>query len=161
MVNNDLKRIAIVRIKGVVKTNRKVKDTLYLLRLRKTNVAVVLDNRKPILGMIKKVEPWVAWGEINKNIFKNLLLKRGRLEGNKRLSEDYIKEKTGIGINEFVDKFFRFEMELSDIPGLKPFFRLKPPSGGYGRKGIKHPKSEGGAWGYWGEDINNLLERMI
>ncbi|MEM0333465.1 MAG: 50S ribosomal protein L30 [Candidatus Aenigmatarchaeota archaeon] len=157
----NLKRIAIIRIKGVTKTSREIKDTLYLLRLRRTNVAVVTKNSESIVGMIKKVEPWIAWGEINKETFKNLLLKRGRLIGNKRFSEEYLKETLNISLNEFIDKYFNFEMELEDIPGLKPFFRLKPPSGGYPRKGIKVSYKDGGAYGYWGENINNLLMSMI
>jgi len=155
-----MKRIAVIRIRGVIGADKEVKDTLYLLRLRRTNVAVVIDDRDSYMGMIKKVEPWIAWGEINKETFKKLLLKRGRLPGNKRVTEEYIKEKTGMDIDTFVDKFFNFEIELEDV-GIKPFFRLKPPSGGYPRKGIKVPYKLGGAWGYWGEKINDLINKMI
>ncbi|MEM1684640.1 MAG: 50S ribosomal protein L30, partial [Nanopusillaceae archaeon] len=96
-----------------------------------------------------------------KEIFKNLLLKRGRLVGNKRFSEEYLKKTLGISLDDFVNNFFDFKMELEDIPGIKPYFRLKPPSGGYPRKGIKVNYKEGGAYGYWGENINNLLASMI
>jgi len=156
-----MNRIVVIRIKGVIKSPREVKDTLYLLRLRRTNVATIFRKDPSIMGMIKKVEPWVAWGEIRKDVFKELLLKRGRLIGNKRFTEEYLKKTLNITLDEFVEKFFNLEMELEDIPGLKPFFRLKPPSGGYPRKGIKHSYRDGGAWGYWGEDINNLLLSMI
>jgi len=54
-----------------------------------------------------------------------------------------------------------FEAELSDIPDLKPVFRLKPPSKGYDRGGIKQPYTKGGALGYRSEKINDLLKRMI
>jgi len=156
-----MNRIVVIRIKGVVKSPKEVKDTLYLLRLRRTNVATVFRRDPSIIGMIKKVEPWVAWGEIRKDVFKELLLKRGRLIGNKRFTEEYLKKTLNMTLDEFVDKFFNLEIELEDVPGLKPFFRLKPPSGGYPRKGIKYSYKEGGAWGYWGEDINNLLLSMI
>lgn len=155
------KRIVAIRIKGIVKTSKEIRDTLYLLRLRRTNVAVIYRDNPSIIGMIKKVEPWVAWGEINKDTFKKLLLKRGRLVGNKRFTEEYLKEKLNMSLEEFTEKFFNYEVELEDIPGLKPFFRLKPPSGGFPRKGIKRSYKEGGAYGYWGESINNLLLSMI
>ncbi|MGC9079640.1 MAG: 50S ribosomal protein L30, partial [Nanopusillaceae archaeon] len=122
---------------------------------------IVTKNTPDILGMIKKVEQWVAWGEINKETFKQLLLKRGRLEGNKRLTEEYIKNNLNMSVDEFVNKFFNFELELDSIPKIKPYFRLKPPSGGYPRKGIKVPYSQGGAYGYYGKDINILLRNMI
>jgi len=40
-------------------------------------------------------------------------------------------------------------------------FRLHPPKGGFGRKGIKYPFSMGGALGYKGEKINDLIKKMI
>ena len=155
------KRLVVIRIRGTVEASQQIKDTLDILRLRKTNVATVVDDRPAFLGMIKKVEPWIAWGEISPDMFKNLLLKRGRLEGDKRITEDYIKENLGYSLDEFVEKFFKFEVELTDIPKIKPFFRLKPPSKGFPRKGIKYSVKQGGSWGYWGENINGLLERMI
>lgn len=156
-----MKLLCIIRIKGTVKTDREIIDTLNLLKLRKNNVAVLYENNESILGMIKKVEPWVAWGEINKETLKLLLLKRGRLAGNKRLTEDYIKEKLNMSFDEFVEKLYNSEIKLKDVPGLKPFFRLKPPTKGFPRGGIKKPYNLGGAYGYWGEDINDLLKRMI
>lgn len=39
--------------------------------------------------------------------------------------------------------------------------RLQPPRKGFGRKGIKVPFSVGGALGYRGEKINDLLKRMV
>ena len=43
----------------------------------------------------------------------------------------------------------------------KQFFRLQPPIKGFERKGIKKPFSIGGALGYRGEKINELIKRMI
>ena len=43
----------------------------------------------------------------------------------------------------------------------KPFFRLNPPRGGYERKGTKVAFKAGGALGYRGTKINDLIKRMI
>ena len=43
----------------------------------------------------------------------------------------------------------------------KPFFRLCPPRGGFERKGIKRSFGSGGALGYRGSAINELIMRMI
>lgn len=43
----------------------------------------------------------------------------------------------------------------------KKFFRLSPPRKGFGRKGIKTPFTMGGALGYRGKEINDLIKRMI
>jgi large subunit ribosomal protein L30 len=43
----------------------------------------------------------------------------------------------------------------------KKFFRLNSPKKGYGRKGIKYTFTSGGALGYRGQAINDLIKRMI
>lgn len=43
----------------------------------------------------------------------------------------------------------------------KKFFSLAPPKGGFERKGIKKPYSVGGALGYRGEKINDLILKML
>jgi len=55
--------LAIVRIKGTVKSNEEIKDTLYLLRLRKNNYAVIMKDTKDIRGMIKKLNHGLHGGK--------------------------------------------------------------------------------------------------
>ncbi|MBU0471431.1 MAG: uL30 family ribosomal protein [Nanoarchaeota archaeon] len=43
----------------------------------------------------------------------------------------------------------------------KPFFELAPPKGGFERKGIKKSYNVGGALGYRGTKINDLIKRML
>jgi len=44
---------------------------------------------------------------------------------------------------------------------LKKFFLLHPPKGGFEKKGIKTPFKKGGALGYRGAKINDLIKKMI
>ena len=44
---------------------------------------------------------------------------------------------------------------------LKKYFRLHPPRGGFERKGTKTGFTAGGALGYRGEKINDLMQKMI
>lgn len=154
-------KLVAIKIRSDVKAPKEVKDTLYLLRLRKKHVCVVLDDNPSIRGMLEKVKYYIAYGEIDKDVFKKLLLERGRLSGNRRFTEEYLKQNLNIDIDTFVEKFFNGELSLNSIPNLKPYFRLHPPRGGFPRKGIKRLYTEGGALGYWGKDINNLILSMI
>jgi large subunit ribosomal protein L30 len=45
--------------------------------------------------------------------------------------------------------------------GDKKFYRLNPPRGGFGRKGVKKPFSVHGALGFRGVKINDLIKRML
>ncbi len=155
-----MKRLAVIQIRGLINTPREVKDTLKMLHLTRTNHCVVIDDRPQYIGMLNKVAPWVTWGEINKETFSAMLKKRGRLVGDRKLTDEYVKENTKFkSIDEFADAFMKFEAELEDIPGLKPVFRLTPPSGGF--KSTKRFVNEGGDRGYRGEAINDLIMRMI
>ncbi|HLC99271.1 MAG TPA: uL30 family ribosomal protein [Candidatus Nanoarchaeia archaeon] len=55
----------------------------------------------------------------------------------------------------------RSEKNPRDPKKTKAFFRLQPPRKGFGRNGIKYPFSKGGALGYRGEKINDLIKRML
>ncbi len=151
--------IAVVRIKGRVGVNRDIEKTLHLLRLRKKHACVILPNSEEVIGMLNKVQHYVTWGEINEETLVNLLKKRGRIAGNKRLTDEYLKSKIGKNIEEVAKDVLAGNLKLKDIPGVKPFFRLKPPTRGF--RDLKKPFSMGGDYGYRGEHINELLKRMI
>jgi len=152
-------KLALIRIRGRVNVKRPVKDTLAMLRLHKVNHLVIVDDTPTYKGMIQKVKDYITWGEINAETLAKLIEKRGRLQGNKRATEEYVQEKLGMSIKEFAEKVINGEMKLSDLPGLKPVFRLHPARGGIRSK--KRTFKEGGALGYRGEAINELIERML
>jgi large subunit ribosomal protein L30 len=79
-----MKMICIIRIRGQVGINKKVKETLNRLKLRKKYSCVVIAPTKEQFGMIKKMKNFVAFGEIDEKTYKKLKEKRGKkdAEGN-------------------------------------------------------------------------------
>ncbi len=126
------KKLALIRIRGETGLRGELKTTLSLLRLMRNNVCVIVPASAAYMGMVKKISNFTAWGEIDEETERLLKEKRG--------------EKTKDAQGKSV---------------LKPFFRLNPPKGGFERKGIKKPYSMGGALGYRGNAINELIKRMI
>jgi len=153
-------KIAIVRVRGRLDIKKDIINTMNMLRLYKKHSCIILDKTNSNIGMINKIKDYVTWGEIDDKTFKFLLEKRGRIIGNKSLTEQYIKEKLNITFDEFTRDFFESKRKLKDIPGLKLFFKLQPPSKGFERKGIKKPFSMGGSLGYRKDKINELIQRM-
>ena len=142
----DKGRIAVIRIRGAVNASVRSYETFMNLRLYRKNYCVVIDNTKENLGMVKKIKDYIAWGELSEESFKELVEKRGReFKGRETDSRNKIKYKF-LSING---------------KKLKPYFRLSPPRGGFERKGIKTQFSEGGALGYRGKKINDLVKRML
>jgi large subunit ribosomal protein L30 len=148
---------AIVRLRGSAKTKPDIKDTLDMLRLHRINHCVVVQDSPHYRGMIQKVKDYVAWGEIDEDALASMLEMRGRLNGNKRLTDQIIKEKTSYGtIKEFASAVSGGAASLKDA-GIKPVFRLHPPRKGH--RGTKKTVKEGGELGYH-ESISDLIWKM-
>ena len=154
------KCLAVVKVRGTISAQREAKETLDMLRLSHTNHAVLVVNRPSNLGMLKRVQSYVTWGEISKETVAELLTKRGRLAGNKKLTDEYLKKVGCKSINDLADAIVTCQVEFGKLPDVQPLFRLHPPSKGY--KGtMKKNFRAGGEAGYRGEAINDLVKRMI
>jgi len=147
MTSENEKKLVVVLVRGLVNVNHKIKNTLKLLKLTRSNQAVVVENNPINLGMLVKVKDYATWGEIDSETYSELVSKRGS-EWLGR-TED---AKSKYNYNRFVE-----------INGKKynKVFRLNPPRKGFGRKGIKRPFNTGGALGKRGDAINDLIKRMI
>lgn len=156
-----MQRIAVIRIRGQIGLNKKIKDTLKMMNLYRRNSCVILKNIPSQLGMLNFVKDYVTWGEIDEATFNALLKNRGKLPGNKKLTGEYLKAKLNMTFDEFSKDFMSYKKELKNIPGIKSYFKLQPARYGYGNKGIKEAFSKGGALGYRKDKINELLMRMI
>jgi large subunit ribosomal protein L30 len=154
------KCLAVIRIRGVSDIHKDIKETMNMLRLQKNCHATLLDNRPTTLGMLQKAQHYLTWGEISKETLTLLLKRRGRLVGNKRLSDEYAQAAGKKSLDELAEAIVKGDIELHNLPNMKPVFRLHPPSRGFRGK-VKQSFVVGGATGYRGEAINKLLEQMI
>jgi large subunit ribosomal protein L30 len=154
-------KLAIVQIRGAMLMNQRFLNTLQSLKLIRKNSCVVVDDSKVSVGMIAALKDYVTWGEIDEETFTLLLEKRGRLAANTPLTAQFLKDKTKLDFNGFAKSFMTGKSKISDVPSMKPFFRLKPPTGGLDKGGIKKQYSLGGALGYRGKAINDLIRRML
>ncbi len=133
------KLLAVVRIRGGVKVRQEIKETLSRLNLDRVNNLSLVFGTKSNIGMIKKCNDFVTYGEITEEKL-SALLNRKKFE----ISKEDIKE---ISAGKLKPR------EKINMP-----IRMSPPKGGY--KGIKRSFSQGGALGYRGDAISALLEKM-
>lgn len=152
--------MAVVRVRGVVDIYQDVKETMSLLHLERNCHATLIDNRPSNLGMLRKAQHCLAWGEISKETLTILLRKRGRLIGNKKLSDEYAQKVGKKSFEDLVDAIYNGNLDFHGLSGVKPVFRLHPPSKGFRGK-VKRSFASGGVTGYQGEAINGLLKQMI
>ncbi|MEJ2294965.1 MAG: uL30 family ribosomal protein, partial [Candidatus Lokiarchaeota archaeon] len=76
-----------VRIRGSPGMNRKILDTLKMLRMHKLNHGVLLWGKPSYIGMLNKCKDFISYGEIDEKTLIRLLRVRGRIEGNKPLTD--------------------------------------------------------------------------
>lgn len=150
--------IAVVRLRGSIKVPGEIEDTLRMLKLKRVNHARVLKEDASILGMVKKSKDYITWGEISQEVLLELLRKRGRIEGDKKITQEWLSKTKYKSLEELANAVYNNQTELSALK-IKPTFRLHPPKKGH--EGIKRTFKQKGALGYRGSNVNKLLLRMI
>jgi large subunit ribosomal protein L30 len=118
------KIIAVIRLRGRRNMKPKIADTLKLLKLERTNQAVVYKATASIIGMLKVAKDYVAFGTMTKETLEALIAKRGE-KGAKKASET--AKPADVAEAVFAGK------KIGDF--IDPVFRLMPP-----RKGLKSVK---------------------
>jgi len=151
---------AAIRVRGIVNVKPDIKKTLELLNLTRANHCVILEENKSTKGMLQVAKDYITWGEIEKDVLTKLITSRGKLEGDKEITNDYIKSATSYeNIEKLSAAILEDKIKYKEIPNIKPIFRLNPPKNGY--EGIKRAYVNKGALGYRKKEINKLIERMI
>jgi len=156
----ERKCICVVRVRGTISASRDVRETLKMLRLTRNNYAVLIDNRPSFIGMLKAAQNFITWGEASKEIVHMLITKKGRLVGNKKLTEEYAQTAGFKSLTELAEAIFNCRVEYLKLPNVQPVFKLHPPTKGFKGK-IKKSYGAGGELGYRGEKINELIKRMV
>ncbi|MDP6562643.1 MAG: 50S ribosomal protein L30 [Candidatus Thalassarchaeum sp.] len=152
----------VIRVRSDRGVKPKIRDTMSMLNLTKVNHAVLVPDTPAYVGMLKKAKDYVTWGEADADTISELISQRGRMIGDKPITNAIIKSGSEFStINALSKAIASGDARTSDVEGMKPVFRLHPPRGAKGWGGIKRSFSVGGALGFRGEAIADLVGRMI
>ncbi|MGE5188212.1 MAG: 50S ribosomal protein L30 [Betaproteobacteria bacterium] len=156
----ECKPFVVVKIRGTVRAQREVRETLDLLHLAHTNHAVLIDSRPAYKGMLQRINGYVTWGEPTKEIVVALMQKRGRLAGAKKLTEEYLAKVGYKSFEELAEAIIDCKVQYGKLADIEPRFKLHPPSKGF-KGNTKKSFNAGGEAGYRGAAINDLVKRMV
>lgn len=151
---------AVIRVRGTSGISPKIKKTLQSLKLLKPHHMVLVDENTSSKNMVLRAKDYLAFGEIDFETLLALMEKRGRLIGDKRLTNENLKNLKAQSLETIAKKAIKDPKILRET-GIKTVFRLNSPSKGFERGGIKKAFVEGGTLGYRGEKINGLLSKMM
>jgi len=167
-VEPEAKLLFVVRIVGILKLSPKPRKVFQLLRLRQLHSGVFLKVNKPILNMLKLVQPYVTYGYPSLKTVRELIYKRGFGKVNKQripLSDNEIITKNlgehGIyGTEDLVHEIFTVGPNFKQASNFLWPFKLSAPKGGFRCKRHGFCEQRGGDWGNREDLINELIGRM-
>ncbi len=140
---------AAIRLRSTIGAKPALRETLRLLNLSRINHCVLLAETPSNIGMLRAANNYLTWGAVSEELLKMLLLKRGRKPGDAKLSSAEVDN---------ILSALKEGKKLREL-GVKPVFRLTPPSGGFYKE--KKQAFPNGELGNRKEKINDLLRRMI
>jgi large subunit ribosomal protein L30 len=148
----------VVRVRGTIHARHDVVETLRYLHLTRPNHATILPEAPAFRGMLHRVQGYITWGEAEPETVDLLLRERGETVDGTRVTPEALSGALKVKDLPEVARTVA-QHGLGTVTGLKPQFRLKAPKGGW--KSTKKSFALGGALGYRGRSINELVRRMI
>merc|ERR1719486_226835 len=167
----EAKLMFVIRIRGMCDMHPKTKKILQLLRLRQIHLGVFLRVNKATQEMIKRVEPYLAYGYPSLKATRQLIYKRGfgkqKTKGQaQRLpltDNSVIEGELGqYGLNCFEDlvhEIYTVGPRFKEANNFLWPFKLNSPKGGLAKKRLGF--NEGGQAGNRDKYISALISRML
>ena len=93
-MSTEEKVVLAIRVRGQVPVRPQIKHTLNKLSLVRLYHGRVMKLTSSLQGMVIKAKDYITWGELDGEILTQLLTKRGRLPGNGRLTDEYVKNNS-------------------------------------------------------------------
>ena len=152
--------LLVINLRGIVNTRAPVKTTLEQLSIvRRFNSTIVPDD--PVYrGMLNLSKEHVAWCKIDGELAEKLLRMHSEKSTGVRFAEEELKEnKEYPSFSALAKGLESGKARLAALQGMRPFFRLNPPKGGF-RRSTRRQHRAGGVLGH-NEELPKLVERML
>jgi len=153
------KAYLVIRIKGQADVPYWANTTLRLLKLEKKYRAIILPVKENTDGMLKKIQQFVSWQEVDLPTTKELLDKKGRRSGYKKITPEDISKAGFKTINELAVSLSEGKISMTKIKPLKPWFALSPPRQGF-KRSTKRLYGQKGILGH-NKELTVLVKRMM
>jgi large subunit ribosomal protein L30 len=151
--------LLVVNLHGKINSPRAARRAMGELKAERRFTASVLTDDVTTLGMLRACKDYVAWGPLEKEMLATLLEKRGMVSETRKLDAEAL---SGLGVKTYEDlagKMMAEGLRLSALGGVRPFFKLSPPRGGF-KKSLRRQSGEGGVLGK-NPVIAEIVRRMV
>ena len=150
-------KLLVVNLHGLINVPTATRATLIQLGIGRRFAATVVGDDEVSKGAVKLCKDYVAWTPLEPGLLADLLKARGRVSNTKALDDEALK---ALGFKTHAD-LAKAIMEGGRLSskGLKPFFGLSPPKGGF-RRSSRRQFREGGILGE-NPQLGEIVRRMI
>ena len=149
----------VVRIKGQADCPYWATHTMMLLQLDKKYRATILPAKENTIGMLRKVQHYVSWIELDASLAKELIDKKARKSGYAKITPEDLKTLGFASTEELGAALAEGKATLSKLKPLKPWFALAPPIHGF-KRSTKKLYGQKGMLGQ-NKDLDTIVRRMI
>jgi len=149
----------VVNLHGKIDSSVAVRKALGEMKVERKFSATVVPDDSSTVGMLSLCKDYVAWSQVDAELLALLLEKRGMASESRRLDESAL---TKLGFKTYRDLAEKIEREgarLSSISGIRPFFRLSPPRGGF-KASMRRQFTERGTLGR-NPKLPDIVRRML
>ena len=153
------KAFLVVRICGQADVPYWATTTMSLLKLEKKYRATIIPEKENTAGMLKKIQHYVSWQEVDVKTTKELLDKKARKSGYKKVTNEDITATGFKTIDELASSLTEGKTSLSKLKPLKPWFALNPPIHGF-KRSTKRLYGQKGVLGH-NKELSTIVKRMM
>ena len=153
------KAFLVVRISGQADVPYWAVTTMNLLKLEKKHRATIIPEKDNTLGMLRKIQHYISWQEVDTEIVKELLVKKARKSGYKKVTSEDIISIGFSSSDELATSLAEGKTSLSKLKPLKPWFALDPPRHGF-KRSTKKLYGQKGVLGY-NKELSVIVKRMM
>ena len=151
--------LIVVNLRGLVNTRAPVRATLEQLHVIKRFNSTIVPDDLVHRGMLRSAKEHVAWMKADASLVEKLLKERSEVSDGHRFPESGLKGMGFASFTELANKIVVGEVRLDGSQGMRQFFRLNSPKGGF-KKSIRRPYSDGGILGE-NPELSKIIEKML
>ena len=153
-------KLLVVNLHGLINVPTGTRETLIQLGIGRRFAATVVGDDEASKGAVHLCKDYVAWSDIDSDLLTEMLKSRGRVSNSKALDDEALKAlgfKTHADLAQAILKGEASSRLASK--GLRPFFGLSPPRGGFKRSSRRQFR-EGGILGE-NPKLPDIVRRML
>lgn len=151
--------LLVVNLHGLINTPGPARETLVELGIGRRFAATVVKDEPSTMGALRLCKEYVAWCPVDEELLSSLLKTRGKVSTARPLDAAAFKTLGVKDHAELASTMLKKGWTLSALTGVKPFFGLSPPKGGF-KRSTRRQFREGGVLGE-NPKLPEIVRRML